>query len=209
MTDNRAMPTARTRPRRITLRDGREVTLRAIRESDAEEIMQAFDRLSVDSRYARFMHHKPHINEQALAKTVCPTPGRAFVYVATTPADDGIDIVGAAQYLPATDANSYDPPETATCEFAITVADDWRGNGLARQLLTCLVRRARRDGYTTMQGYVLSSNLPMLGLARSLKFTAALDPDGAQVTMVKRSLAVAPRPRTAAPARKPPPAQVA
>ena len=43
------------RPRRLSLRDGREVTLRAIVEADATEIVQAFERLSAESRYYRFM----------------------------------------------------------------------------------------------------------------------------------------------------------
>ena len=41
--------TGKYRPRRITLRDGREVTLRAIVEADAAEIVQAFERLSAQS----------------------------------------------------------------------------------------------------------------------------------------------------------------
>jgi hypothetical protein len=38
-------------PRRVSLRDGREVTLRAIAETDATKIVQAFERLSAESRY--------------------------------------------------------------------------------------------------------------------------------------------------------------
>jgi len=54
------------RPRRLVLRDGREVTLRAIAESDAPAIQQAFDRLSADSRYNRFLHHKKQLSPEAL-----------------------------------------------------------------------------------------------------------------------------------------------
>lgn len=169
------------------LNDDREVTLRAIRESDADEIVQAFERLSKDSRYARFMHHKPKINEQALERGVHPETGRDFVYVATVPADDGIDIVGAAQYVPAAAG------DTANCEFAITVAEDWRSGGLAKELLASLVRRARRDGYTTMEGFVLADNLPMLRLARRLKFDEVQDVDDPQVTKVRRNLIAAPK----------------
>jgi hypothetical protein len=39
-----------SRPRRLTLRDGREVTLRAIDAADAPEIVQAFERLTAESR---------------------------------------------------------------------------------------------------------------------------------------------------------------
>jgi hypothetical protein len=39
------------------LHDGREVTVRAIAEANAPEIVQAFERLTNESRYIRFMHH--------------------------------------------------------------------------------------------------------------------------------------------------------
>ena len=63
--------TAKYRPRRITLRDGREVTLRAIVEGDATKIVQAFERLSAQSRYYRFLSHKKQIDDAALDFRKC------------------------------------------------------------------------------------------------------------------------------------------
>jgi RimJ/RimL family protein N-acetyltransferase len=170
------------RPRRITLRDGREVTLRAIVEADAREIVQAFERLSAQSRYYRFMKHKRQLDDAAVQRGVHPRPGRDFVFVATIPAADTIDIVGAAQYVQARDADDK------TCEFAITVAEDWRGGELATKLLASLVRRARRDGYETMEGLVIAENTAMLALARKLKFKVAPVPGDATVLHVQRAL---------------------
>jgi len=173
---------ARYRPRRIVLRDGREVTLRAIAETDAAEIVQAFERLSAESRYSRFMQHKKRINEVALQRGVRPQPGREFAFVVTIPAPDGIDIVGAAQYLAAEQGNAE------TCEFAITVAEDWRGSGIARHLLASLLRRARRDGYKTMEGWVTAANTSMLMLARKLHFKVEPVPGDATVLRVQHAL---------------------
>lgn len=178
------------RPRRLVLRDGRELTLRAITEADAPAIQRAFDQLSVASRRDRFLHHKKHLSPQALARGVHPLPGRDFVFVATLPRPEGFDIVGAAQYVQAT------PGDDSTCEFALTVAEDWRGCGLARQLLSCLLRRARRDGYAVMMGLVLADNAPMLALARSLKFDVEPSPDDGTVVHVRRRLGP-PRPAPA------------
>ena len=177
-----ARPTAAYRPRRLRLRDGREVTLRAIGPADAPEIVQAFERLTAESRYARFMQHKRQLDPAALERGVHPRPGLDFAFVATVPAPDGIDIVGAAQYVRALD----DDP--STCEFAITVAEDWRGSGLATQLLASLVRRARRDGYTRMEGAVIADNSKMLALARKLGFKVHPEPDDAGVVSVARLL---------------------
>lgn len=168
------------RARRATLRDGRTVTLRAVRPEDAGEIVQAFERLSAQSRYLRFMQHKRELDPQALARGVDPVPGREFALVATVPAYDGYDIVGAARYVASA--------QPKTCEFSITVAEDWRGAGLATTLLRRLMLRARRDGYRAIEGFVLADNAPMLALARYLRFDVRPVPEDATVCMVRRAL---------------------
>jgi acetyltransferase len=177
------------RPRRATLRDGRTVTLRAVRPEDAGEIVQAFERLSPQSRYLRFMQHKRELDPQALARGVNPVPGREFALVATVPAPDGYDIVGAARYVAS--------KEPKTCEFSITVAEDWRGAGLATTLLRRLMLRARRDRYRAIEGFVLADNVSMLALARHLGFSVLPVADDPTVCVVRRAL----QPSTASPRR--------
>jgi RimJ/RimL family protein N-acetyltransferase len=170
------------RPRRVSLHDGREVTVRAIVEADAPEITRAFERLTTESRYFRFMHHKKHLSDGALQRGVHPRPGREFAFVATIPSAEGIDIVGGAQYVRADETNAK------TCEFAVTVAEDWRGRGLATTLLSSLVRRARHDGYETIEGWVLAENTAMLALARGLDFEIEPVPGDATLLRVQRAL---------------------
>lgn len=177
-----ARPPARYRARLVRLRDGRALTLRAIDATDGPEIVQAFERLSSESRYARFMQHKKQLDPAALARGVNPRPGQDFAFVATVPAADGIDIVGAAQYVRMGDADA------TTCEFAITVAEDWRGSGLAARLMASLIRRARRDGYDRIEGMVNAGNAAMLGLARRMGFTVRAVTDDAAVLRVERML---------------------
>jgi len=172
-----AKVSSRDRPRCISFPDGREVTVHAIAEADAPEIARAFERLTAESRYFRFMHHKKQLNGAALRRGVHPRPGREFAFVATIPAADGIDIVGGARYVRAGKTNAK------TCEFAITVAEDWRGSGLAATLLASLVRRARRDGYETMEGWVLAENTAMLALARELDFD--IEPVSGDATVLR------------------------
>jgi GNAT superfamily N-acetyltransferase len=173
---------ARYRPRLLRMRDAREVTLCAIDAADWPEIAQAFERLSSESRYARFLQHKRQLDSAALSRGVNPRPGQDFAFVATVPATDGIDIVGAAQYVRVGDADA------TGCEFAITVAENWRGSGLAAQLLASLIRRARRDGCRRMEGMVMATNSTMLGLARRLGFTINVVSDDATVLCVERIL---------------------
>jgi RimJ/RimL family protein N-acetyltransferase len=171
----RPRPPAAYRPRTVVLPGGRRITLRAIVEADAAEIVQAFERLSADSRYLRFMQHKRAIDPAELQRGVRPVAGREFAFVATVPADDGIDIVGAARYVPA--------PGEDTCEFAITVGEDWRGTRLSDRLLASLMRRARRDGYRIIEGLVLAANAPMLALARRARLQ--VEPQAGEPTVMR------------------------
>ncbi len=156
--------------------------MRAIDKADAPEIVQAFERLSAQSRYYRFMTHQKQIDDATLQRGVNPRAGRDCVLVATIPTADGIDIVGAAQYVQAGE------PDARSCEFALTVAEDWRGAGLAGEMLAALLRRARSDGYETMEGFVIAENTPMLALARGLGFTEERVPGEATMLRVHRAL---------------------
>ena len=169
------------RARRATLRDGRQVLIRAVRPDDADEIRQAFGRMSSESRYMRFLQHKRELDPDRLQHGVHPVLGREFVLVATIPAADGIDIVGAVRYVAA--------PVRGACEFAVTIADDWQRVGLAATLMRSLIRRAARDGYRSIEGLVLRDNRAMLELARRLGFKVKFEPGDGSLRRVVRRLA--------------------
>lgn len=164
-------------PRRLGLRDGRAVTVRAVDAADGAEVVQAFERLSADSRYNRFMQHKEQLDPVALERGVHLRAGRDFVLLATIPAPDGVDIVGAAQYVCANENNGK------ACEFAITVSEDWRGSGLGVELLASLLRQAPGDSYAMMEGSILAENAPMLVLARKLGFQ--IEPVSGDATVMR------------------------
>ena len=93
---------------------------------------------------------------------------RAGLRVILRPAD-GFDIVGSAVYFLENDRS--------TCEFAITVATEFGGAGLASTLMRALIDAAKARGMAEMVGFVLAANHPMLRLARRLGFSIAPDPD--------------------------------
>ncbi len=78
------------------LRNGRSVHIRLMRQSDEAELLQAFDRLSPDARYMRFMRPVREPNVDRLRKALASFPESGIGIVATVPAADGIDIVGSA-----------------------------------------------------------------------------------------------------------------
>jgi RimJ/RimL family protein N-acetyltransferase len=167
-------------PLDLALRNGRTVHVRAIVSTDEEEILQAFERLGTQSRYMRFMHSVREVNRQRLRDTLASFPGKGLSIAATVPAADGIDIVGAATFIVG--------PGPQSCEFAVSVADDWGGAGLGGTLLSTLIEAARHRGLSEMTGFVLAENQPMLRLAARLGFEAVRDPDDYAVRICRLAL---------------------
>jgi RimJ/RimL family protein N-acetyltransferase len=152
-----------------SLKDGREVELRAVCRTDEAELVQAFHRMSDEARYMRFGRAVREPNIDRLRKALASFPESGFGIVATVPAEDGIDIAGGAAYMV-----GQDP---ARCEFSISVVCEFGGLGLATMLLSALIDTARARGVEEMEGYVLAANQPMLRLASRLGFSNEVDPD--------------------------------
>lgn len=164
----------------ISLRDGRAVHVRAVSVEDEAELLQAFERLSADARYMRFMRVVREVNVNRLRAVLASFPKNGIGIVATIPAADGIDIVGSAIAV-------FDADRTR-CEFAITVAEAFGGTGLATALMTALIDEARRRGLKEMEGFVLAENQSMLRLARRLGFSIAPEPGDATVRICRLKL---------------------
>ena len=162
------------------LRDGRTVHIRLINPADEAELLQAFDRMSADARYMRFMRAVREVNLERLRNALASLPESGIGIVATVPAADGIDIVGSAIYVIGDDRS--------TCEFAINVGSAFGGVGLARTLMTALIESAKKRGLKEMEGFVLAANQPMLRLASRLGFDIAPDPDDRAIRLCRLRL---------------------
>jgi acetyltransferase len=128
----------------------------------------------------RFMHSVREPNLERLRKLLASFPESGIGIVATIPAADGIDIVGSAICILASDR--------ASGEFAVNVAAEYGAAGLGRTLMTILVDAAKRRGLKGMDGFVLAENAPMLRLAAGLGFTSAPDPEDRTVRICRLSL---------------------
>ncbi|MGI9245191.1 MAG: GNAT family N-acetyltransferase, partial [Steroidobacteraceae bacterium] len=77
--------------------------------------------------------------------------------------------IGVARYITLADGE--------TCEFAIVVADEWQGKGVAHGLFTRLIDAARRRRLRLMTGITLRENTRMIDLSRALGFETTVDGD--------------------------------
>jgi acetyltransferase len=155
------------------------VKLRPARADDAERIQDALRGLSDEARYTRFMsalrEATPRMLEQATR-----ADSRQLQLLAMAGEPGAERVVGGARFDAA--ATGKD------CEFAMAVLDDWQGTGLARQMLEALMRSARERGFERMEGYILASNGPMIGLAQKLGFHSVECPDGPAVRLLRCDL---------------------
>lgn len=81
------------RPRSVSLRDGRNVTMRAIVPSDASEIRLVFERLSTEARYSLLGQRKMESKAVHLARTTHSARGSEFSVAAAVQTTEGVRIV--------------------------------------------------------------------------------------------------------------------
>lgn len=149
----------------LRLRDGRQVTLRPSHHSDVAALRQLFfGGLSPRARLLRFHGAVNALPESALRAMTTQVPQRHLALVATVTTDDGLrQLLAEARYVV--------EEGTGTAEFAVSVADAWQGQGLARALLQRLVAYARSQGLVALHGGVVPGNEPMLRLMQKLGAT--------------------------------------
>ena len=136
------------------LRDGPVVTIRPIRPDDRERLQLTHERLSDQSRYRRFMTAKPTLSAADASYLVDIDGCDHYALVATVAEPDGEAIIAVARYI-----RLSRHPEIA--EFAIVVADDWQGHGIARELLGRLADAAVTHGVRRFAATIFSDNMPI------------------------------------------------
>ena len=150
-------------------KDGTQVRIRPIRPEDVRMEQEFVRALSPESRYMRFMNTIREVSPAQLVRLTQIDYDREMAYVATIDADGAEKEVGVVRYATSPDGES--------CEFAIVVADDWQGKGLARRLMGVLIDTARGANLRYMHGDFLAENTRMLAFVASLGFVLSAHPE--------------------------------
>jgi GNAT superfamily N-acetyltransferase len=164
----------------VPLSDGQKVHLRLMQPSDKELLLGGFERLSADSRYARFMAPKARLTEQELRYLTEIDGVDHFAIGAVRrhlmSEDEG---VGSARFV-----RIADEPNTA--EPAVTVIDDYQGKGLGSILLQRLIEAAWERDVRWFRSELLAENKAskrmMESLSPEVRFRAT--GDGALVATI-------------------------
>lgn len=148
---------------RLLTRNGIALTLRPIRDDDAEALVRAFARLTREQVRMRLFYTLNDLPLPVARQLSRADRDRVAAYVVTQPGDS--EILGEARI--------FIDRAAALAEFAIVVDPDWTGIGVAHALMTRLIHVARERGMTEIWGDILADNRPMLDLVQRLGFDRA------------------------------------
>lgn len=148
---------------RLTLKNGREVFLRPILQTDEHLIVDLLNKLSADSIYLRFLRPLNSLPEELLFQLTHINYKSNFALVAVIQEDGKDSIIAVARY-------GYDPQEKVT-DFAIVVRDDWQHCGLGKFLLSTLFAIGRKHGIFRFVSFVDSTNQIIKQLLRKLGYS--------------------------------------
>src|SRR6185503_7837813 len=139
------------------LRDGTPVLLRLLRPTDKELLRAGFERLSHESRYARFFTPKTTLSDEELRYLTDVDHENHLAIGAASERDRTLTGLGVARFI-----RFADRPETA--EAAIAVADEVQRKGLGRCCCAWSPRRVNAASSGPLRFEVLSSSAGMAKL---------------------------------------------
>jgi len=150
---------ARNYSKQETLKNGLQVTIRAIRPDDKEALVAAFKELESRTVYLRFFGLKKEFSPQELKQATEVDFTKTVALVTCIQDGESEKIIGAGRYIVFGDAQ---PPDRA--EVAFTVEEDYQGLGIGSITLRHLTRIARQSGIAQFDADVLPENKGMLAV---------------------------------------------
>ena len=135
-----------------SLRDGRQVEIRALRPGDRDGLLAAVARISDGSMSRRFFGAKRHFSEKETDYFVNVDFVTHVALVAVAGEGSGAIVAGGR----------YVVVRPGCAELAFVVVDAYQGHGLGAALMRHLATIARGAGLNELVAEVLAENAPML-----------------------------------------------
>jgi RimJ/RimL family protein N-acetyltransferase len=140
-------------------------TARPLERRDRGALRRAFETLSEESRYRRFLSPKTTLTERELDYLVDVDGRDHFAILVELPGSR--EPIAVARFVRAR-------PDADLAELAIAVADEWQGRGIGGRLLELLIGRARSVGIQRLVALTLAGNGRMIAALRRHGFVSVL-----------------------------------
>ncbi len=153
---------------RVVLKNGEEVFIRPVRDTDGPLILDLFNRFSPRSVYQRFLSRLDKLPDDLLYHLTHLDYDSEFALAALIRENEKDAIIAVARY-------AHDAKDDFT-DLAIAVRDDWQNLGLGQALLLKLVAIGKEHGisrYVSMmdpQNTIIKQTLQKLGYAVKYSF---------------------------------------
>lgn len=143
--------------------DGSRLRIRAVRPQDAADLQALIGGLSALDRRRRFHGALNNVSGQRL-DDMANVDGHRHIALVVLAERAGREALIA-------DLRCVTDLSDSAAEFALVVAEAWRGRGVARRALAALRHAAAGEGLHWLYGHVLADNAPMLALMRRCGFS--------------------------------------
>jgi RimJ/RimL family protein N-acetyltransferase len=161
-----------------TLRDGRSVTIRALKPDDRDAMLAAVGRVSAQSLYRRFFGPKRGFSEKEVDFFINIDFVNHVALVASVEENGESVVVGGGRYI---------VTQPGTAEVAFAIVDAYQGQRIGSALLRHLILIARASGLERLVAEVLPENAPMLAMFRKSGFVAKRSGGAVHVTLDLRA----------------------
>ncbi len=151
------------------LKNDELATIRPVLPRDSAILADFVRGMSNETRYFRFISSISELTPRMLASLSHIDYDREMALLAVVQKDEKDTLIGTARYI--------DNFDDKSCEFAVVLADEYQGLGLASYLMRQLFQVAADKGIKVMKGIVLAENKHMIEFCRHLGFTIQRDPE--------------------------------
>ena len=145
----------------IELPDGTEALIRPVVSSDRDRALEAFERLSPESRYRRFFTPIPALGERMLTRLTDVDHEDHVAWCVLHRDEDSEPGLGAASFWRCKD-------DRTKAEIAFTVLDGFQRRGVGTLLLGILAIQAKRRGIETFLAFALGTNASLVNWFRAI-----------------------------------------
>jgi GNAT superfamily N-acetyltransferase len=154
----------------IVSKRGRSVHVRHISAADAPLLIDLYHRLSDETRRLRFHSPLPDYTDEQLApvaqRLADLDPLKADALIAIVQEEGEQRAVGIARL-------AVDPDDLSIVEGAITIRDDYQGEGIGTILFDLIVQVAIVRGHTQMRAHSLAENVAVQRMIKRLGLPVA------------------------------------